>query len=425
MPADTLTFSPEQTAALDAIAAWYEDPLAPQVYRLFGPAGTGKTTIARAVPGIVGSESPRFAAFAGKAASVLRRKGCEPASTLHSLIYKPKHNSHANQARALREQAERADDATLRASLEAQAAEHEALAGKPMFEINEGSDFSHADLLICDEVSMVGKRLAEDILSFGVRVLVLGDPEQLPPIEGAGYFTNHDPDILLTEIHRQALDSPVLSLAHRIRQSTDANAGLTGDDYSASRLDLAHAGHLQILTEQFDQIICGKRATRWAIIEAVRATLGRPAGVPVPGDRVMCVANNKDRGVFNGQQFEVVECDPADVFEDTHRLVLLGDDGALFETLADPRGFVHDEGEKLAARVCWKGPVAGLTFAHAITAHKAQGSEWARVLVVDESASFAYHARKEGGEEAGRAMRRRFLYTAVTRAAEAVTLIRI
>jgi exodeoxyribonuclease-5 len=64
---------------------------------------------------------------------------------------------------------------------------------------------------------MVGRELGGDLLSFGKPVLVLGDPFQLPPIEGAGFFTEAKPDIMLTEIHRQAADDPIMQLATRIR----------------------------------------------------------------------------------------------------------------------------------------------------------------------------------------------------------------
>ncbi len=84
-------FSPHQDAALQAVAGWLKDkPGAigtPQVFRLFGYAGTGKTTLARHIAERVDGKV-LFAAFTGKAASVMRAKGCEHASTIHSLIYK-------------------------------------------------------------------------------------------------------------------------------------------------------------------------------------------------------------------------------------------------------------------------------------------------------------------------------------------------
>ena len=63
-----------------------------------------------------------------------------------------------------------------------------------------------------DECSMVDAELARDLLSFGKPILVLGDPFQLPPVKGGGYFTESPPDVMLTEIHRQAEDNPIIRL---------------------------------------------------------------------------------------------------------------------------------------------------------------------------------------------------------------------
>src|SRR5215467_15390637 len=92
-------FSPHQDAALKAVAAWLKAKPGrnntPQVFRLFGYAGTGKTTLARHIAaGIDGKVL--FAAFTGKAACVMRSKGCRGASTIHRLIYKPQEQSEEN-----------------------------------------------------------------------------------------------------------------------------------------------------------------------------------------------------------------------------------------------------------------------------------------------------------------------------------------
>src|SRR5947209_16439097 len=84
-------FSPEQDAALKAVAGWLKAKPGrgntPLIFRLFGYAGTGKTTLAKHLAeGVDGKV--QFAAFTGKAALVMRRKGCQGASTIHSLIYR-------------------------------------------------------------------------------------------------------------------------------------------------------------------------------------------------------------------------------------------------------------------------------------------------------------------------------------------------
>ena len=166
-------FSPHQDAALNAVANWLKaKPGAngtPQVFRLFGYAGTGKTTLARHLAEHVDGEV-KFAAFTGKAASVMRGKGCTGASTIHSLIYRARESGEEI----------------------------------PSFDLWDDAPASKAELIIIDECSMVDAELGRDLLSFGVPVLVLGDPAQLPPIQGGGFFTEAEPDVMLTEVHRQA-----------------------------------------------------------------------------------------------------------------------------------------------------------------------------------------------------------------------------
>ena len=92
------SFSPQQETALNAVAAWLKAKpgrgSTSQVFRLFGYAGTGKTTLARHIAdGVDGKVL--FAAFTGKAAQVMRSKGCERASTIHSLIYRPRDSGEA------------------------------------------------------------------------------------------------------------------------------------------------------------------------------------------------------------------------------------------------------------------------------------------------------------------------------------------
>jgi exodeoxyribonuclease-5 len=165
MSAPGLSYSSGQQAALNAAQSWLRTPGAPPVFRVFGYAGTGKTTLAKTIA----ADLPRvaFAAFTGKAAAVLRAKGCDEAQTIHQLIYR------------------RVTDETTR---------------QPRFVRKEDVELSGIALIIIDECSMVDTKLAGDLLSFGKRIFVLGDPAQLPPVNGTGFFTNAKPDVLLTEI---------------------------------------------------------------------------------------------------------------------------------------------------------------------------------------------------------------------------------
>jgi exodeoxyribonuclease-5 len=436
-----VSLSPGQAEAISRIKDWYEETDS-QVFRMWGPAGTGKTTIARLVPEALGLSRYDFAAFSGKAAQVLRSKGCTPASTLHSLVYGAPINLQTDVTK-LERQAEllettlntgrmpgMADNVSLsseqltdvRQRLASVVAEIAALKsqirrnGPFLWPKKEDSPLVETGILIADEVSMVNERMAHDILDFGVRVLVLGDPEQLPPVGGEGYFTSQQPDVMLSEVHRQALDSPVLALATRVR----LGGAVTTEEYaSANRTDYT----------TFDQILCWRRATRWGAINYLRKELGRPAGVPVPGDKVMNLANNKDMGVFNGQTFWVIGVEPGRN-EDEYLFTLCGegDDQADSSSYVQMFGFAYgftQEGEQQAEkqRLGWRGDTALLTFAQALTVHKAQGSEWGDVCLLDESRAMWAMESRRSGYLAADTLARRWLYTGITRAAERITLI--
>ena len=68
----------------------------------------------------------------------------------------------------------------------------------PMFSINRQSPLAKAAMIVIDECSMVDEQLGRDLMSFGTPILVLGDPGQLPPVSGGGFFTDQEPDYLLT-----------------------------------------------------------------------------------------------------------------------------------------------------------------------------------------------------------------------------------
>jgi len=226
-----MNWSPQQEDALRKVEAWLNAPHKKQFFRLDGFAGTGKTTLAKHFAESVNGPV-FFAAYTGKAASVMAKKGCHGASTIHYLIY-----------RCVGEKGRRL-----------------------MFELNSCSPITSAVLVIIDEVSMVGERMARDLLSFGVPVLVLGDPFQLPPVGNEdGFFMRGAPDVLLTEVHRQALDSPVLRLATDIREG---------------RARIEHMS-LEEADNDVDQWLVGMNTTRGAMNDVLRRALMGDRG-PLP-----------------------------------------------------------------------------------------------------------------------------------------------
>ena len=174
-----------QEMALRGIGRWLRQRQRnQQVFRLFGYAGTGKTEIARAIG--EDCRSIYYASFTGKAAHVLRQRGCEPVSTIHKLIY----DTHYDEIKR-----------------------------RFHHELKEPDALDDIDLIVIDEASMVDEHLATQLLSFGRPLLIIGDRAQLPPVNAPdGFFMGEKPDVMLTQIHRQARDNPILYLADRIRR---------------------------------------------------------------------------------------------------------------------------------------------------------------------------------------------------------------
>lgn len=393
-----MDWSPQQTEALERVAAWAE-ARTQQTFYLGGYAGSGKTTLAKFFAeqhgGVV-----EFGAYTGKAALVLHQKGCLGARTIHSLIYLPAPKSKRQLLDLEEELSQLGPDDPDRRLVEKAIKEEKERVKKPSWSKNENSALLDADLLIIDEVSMVDEKMGEDLVSFGVPILVLGDPAQLPPVaKSTGYFTKRKPDFMLTEVHRQAAGSPVLQMATRVRNGETLEVG----SYGSSRV-LPAKGVKAAEAATFDQIICGKNATRKAINKRIRQVRGFDGDLPVEGDRLVCLRNDKN-GLLNGSFWEVIDSSVSD--EDRIQLFLR--DPETHETRVETAWRHEFEGRELPwyqAREAQE-----FDYGYAVTCHKAQGSQWNNVLIYDES----YIARKD---------RRKWLYTALTRAAESVTIVR-
>lgn len=408
-----MRWSPQQDDALKQVNDWLQSG-EEQVFHLFGYAGTGKTTLARHLAeGVKGTVL--FAAFTGKAAYVLQTKGCVGATTIHSLIYHSRDKGKAQlvdmekQLQALiselmaegidPEKNDRVKELTKMVEQERESLK------QPFFVLNPDSEVKHAKLVIIDECSMVDARMGADLLSFGTKVLVLGDPAQLPPVGGAGYFTeNVRPNVMLEEIHRQAEESPIIRMATQVRLEQPLSLGEWGDDCKV----LSGERIAPDLALSFDQILVGKNKTRFATNKRVRTLKGIEDPYPVQGDRLVCLRNDHDAGLLNGAIFSVVSVGGV---MDEKVLMDIVPEGSNFaqEVMAHEHYFMG-KGDDLP----WfeRKEAQEFDYGYALTVHKAQGSQWDSVLLFDES----YVFRKD---------RWRWLYTGITRAAEKLTVVRM
>lgn len=358
-----MNLSSDQVWAFEALKEWKAS--GHPEFTLAGLAGTGKTTLIREA---IHGENKLFddvhvMALAGKAASVLRSKGVF-ATTIHSHIYNPpdKHSQGC-------------------------------WVKKPGQEVP-------GKVFIVDEASMVSTDLYRDLLSFGRPILWVGDHGQLEPI-GENPRLMETASIKLERIHRQAEDSPIIAFAHALRSARPFKERVS----DALTLCQTAKGSLveHVLEEKPDQVIVGFNKTRHAVNAAIRGGLGYK-GSPQAGDRVICIKNHRNQGVFNGMQATIIS-----LKKESENYVWCDIDveGQIMDNVKMAK---RSFGVDLPSDVKIKDADTTLwDYAYAITCHKSQGSEWKHVLV--------YEQLVDSWDP------RRWSYTAATRAAQKLTYI--
>ena len=414
----------DQAKAYDLIGKWLhgEEELGKQFFILGGYAGTGKTFL---MQHLVNNHEGRVicATPTGKAADVLKAK--MPAgvkvSTIHHLLYSPVDSSLSAKIARLTYDIEQKRDAgestkklegilkRLQAKLEEFGDEDDVEFTKMTHEILESRP-----LIIVDEASMVTMKMFNDFIETGCRLLFVGDPFQLPPVnpdnreENRSIFDVHGPDYALDEIKRQALESPIIRVAHAIRHGDNVAPHIDGEH-------VIKVGRDRIRPEHYlraGQVICGTNKTRHMINRLCRNELGYSNAhgyeLPVAGDKLICTMNKHEYTWINGVIHEAVSDAEEGQFGNYVMDVLYQDE--LREGIEvydfNFRTNYHDPRElKAYKKTDWreKMELIELDYAYGITCHKSQGSEWDKVLVVQDWFF--------GDNE-------RWLYTAVTRAKE-------
>lgn len=370
-----------------------------------GYAGTGKTTLVKfGIQALTDGgydidpdKDVCYAAYTGKAAEVLRKKGNPNVSTLHKLLY---------------DHFPRPQGGFFR---------------KPKASIPY-------KIVVVDEVSMAPKELMELLFKHDVYVICLGDPFQLPPIDEKS--DNHlldEPHVFLDEIMRQAENSEIIQLTMKLRNGEPIDYQ-NGKDVKILPKSEVNTGMLLWA----DQILVATNKERVRINNNMRTLLGRNE-LPEDGDKVICLRNYWDdlsetndplvngtigylKNSFETERFipRFVQCNKnsfqilqSDFITDDNivysqiemdkHMILTGDKCCDWKTAYKLNKLKKKYGEIVPKE---------FTYAYAITYWKAQGSEWDKVLVFEES--FPYD--KE--------IHARAIYTAATRAANKLVLIR-
>ncbi|MDR1028388.1 MAG: ATP-dependent RecD-like DNA helicase [Clostridiales Family XIII bacterium] len=371
------------------------------VFVITGGPGTGKTTIINAITDILSHCGFRtsVAAPTGRAAKRITETTGHPASTIHRLL-EYTYGEDDDEAMSFGRNAE---------------------------------NRLECDAVIVDEASMIDvllmKALVEAIPD-GVRLIVVGDADQLPPV-GAGNVLRDMlacevlPAVRLTEIFRQAEESMIVVNAHRIdrgeypsfrhedtdffmlRRSGDANILRTVIDLCVNRLpghfdDFDALRDIQVLTPMKKGVLGNinlnrelQRALNPPSPARVEKTYGERAFRE--GDKVMQIKNNyalkwvssedfsEGEGVFNGDMGYIEQID---------------DDFGSITVVYDEVKHVTYETDKLDE----------LEHAYAVTVHKSQGSEFPAVVIPIFAVAPTLATRN-------------LIYTAITRGKRLVVLV--
>ena len=368
-----------------------------------GYAGAGKSTLVRFIIEELKTYGVKetdvcFACFTGKAAQVLLKKGNKNVITLHKLLYKSIPKESGGFVRIP----------------------------------NPSIPYK---IVVVDEVSMAPKTLMDLLFKHNVYVICLGDPFQLPPVDKKE--DNHlldAPHIFLDEIMRQAQESEIIQLSMAIRENRPIEA-FQGKEVQILNKEELNTGMLTWA----DQILVATNATRVSINTQMRKLLNF-GEKPQDGDKIICLRNYWD--CFSDNEEPLVN-GTIGILKDSfltkrylprivksidglsHIDLIMGDfisdSGMYFHSLEMDKKMI-DTGE---FSLDWKTvyqlnrnpktrdiPPLEFTYGYAITCHKAQGSEWDKVLVIEEKFPFdkIEHAR--------------WLYTAVTRSSEKLVLVR-
>ena len=289
-------------------------------------------------------------------------------------------------------------------------------------------------VVVVDEVSMLPTALWTALLKHPVYIIATGDPFQLPAINPDD--DNHildKPHIFLDEIMRQAQDSEIIRLSMWIREGKPlAEFPCKGEQVQVIDKSQLVAG----MYEWADQIICATNNKRIEVNNFVRQQRGYKEE-PQIGDKITSLRNHWDYSSSSGDwaltngtigtidNFDVQNIRFPEWIYDKRNILymftsIVLEDGDKFNCLPVDYKRLKDGQSTLTPKQIYainksknlmEAPFE-FDYAYGITCHRAQGSEWNKVLVFEEwfPNSAEEHAR--------------WLYTAITRASEKLVIVK-
>lgn len=364
-----------------------------------GYRGAGKSTLIKFIIAALGLDDDEVAyvAYTGKAATVLKEKGCANATTAHKLLYYSKQMPDGKYFHRPR----------------------------PSFEIKYS-------VIVVDEVSMLPKSLWDLLISHNVYVIACGDPFQLPPVDKTDAHNLLDnPHIFLDEIMRQAQESEIIRMSMLIREGKPLPLFKGNEVQVISKKELVSG-----MYSWADQILCATNKTRNTINEQMRRMYNL-SDAPQEGDKIIGLKNHwdvysdKESPLTNGvigsmknlkkgvlylpryiEEKGFIETLTADIELDNGEVFY--DVCMDYKSIAEGEKALNGKQEYLFAKN--KGlpeePPFEMAYGYAITVWKAQGSEWDKVLLFEESFPFDKEEHQ------------RYLYTGITRAAKKIVIVK-
>ena len=365
-----------------------------QYLTLGGYAGTGKTFLLSLFRKKLYDEYPKlrvaFCSYTGKASQVLAWTlrnnrsifGKDKVGTIHSLIYEPQVDSRG---------------------------EIKAWKKRDMIDYH---------LIVIDEASMVSEDIWNDLLSYQLPIIAVGDHGQLPPV-GTNFNLMEKPDLVLEQIFRQEEGSAIIRLSEQVRKTGKISIGKFGKQVvKYNKRDMETAEVVEDLVRSWNEetmFLVGMNRTRVKLNQEIRVFRDILEMNPTVTDRVICLRNNWKLGIYNGMLGTIVEIkDEMNKYGQKHWYDsdIMMDDGIGFSGLISAHQFNQESTIRQVKGLAWKEIGELFDFGYCLTVHKAQGSQARKVVVFEE------RNRYISDDEW-----RRWLYTAVTRAIEELVII--
>lgn len=368
-----------QDKALKLIKYWID--CRGRLLKLGGPAGSGKSYLIPLIADMVGLDKCLFITPTGKAANNLQKSGLA-AQTIHSTIYRVLDDDEENLF----------DEDSLESWEETAIPDFDYDSSGPRFVLRDPESFEDISLIIVDEASMVGGSLLTDLLSFDVPVLLIGDPNQLAPVNDTSVYTTCD--FYLDEIVRQAKDSPIIwlsqqALAGRLSQGVFGSCMVRKGEPEDAELQYA------------DVVLTDTNNSRSALNSRIRKLLFHEdlRDWIVENDKVICRTNVPE--IFSDKGFMLTNGTLGVVSEIYHRNSLKAD----IQVINPDLGSYRFQCTQYPLKFPPKKRPPTIELGYALTVHLSQGSEWNNVIY-----------------NLSMSPTRRALYTAITRAKQSLLI---